>query len=142
MTWKARAPASGMSGHLDAPPIAAVLASPFAASVVDQDVPHGLSRRRDEVSSPFPPAIAAVPHQANERLVHKGRRLQCLPGPFLAEIARRQPPQLLVYQRQQFLRRPRFTAADRIQELRNVVHLRIAGRGSRIAIGISRFGLF
>ena len=52
----------------------------------------------------FPLLLTVDVHQANLGFVHQGRGLQCLPGFFLRQILGGQSAQLIVNQRQQFLR--------------------------------------
>lgn len=68
--------------------------------VADQDSPHGAGARGEEVG-PAPPADAVELNQLQIGLVDEGRRTQGVVGPLPAELALREPAQLLVNHRQQ-----------------------------------------
>ena len=83
---------------------AAALQRAARAGPLDEDLPHRVRGDRAEVGAVLP-AIGPVLHQAQVRLVDEAGRLERLPGPLAAQIARREPPQLLVDDRQQRIER-------------------------------------
>jgi len=74
----------------------------FAASPVNEDVAHGLCGRRKEMSAPGELWIV-VAHQPQPGLMHEGCGLQRVAGGFIRHFGGRQPPQLFIDQRQQFI---------------------------------------
>ena len=88
----------------DALPRAAALLRAACARALDQDLPHGMRRDRAEVRAVLP-AIRLVLHQAEVGLVDERRRLQRLARPLAAQVVGREPPQLLIDDRQQRVHR-------------------------------------
>ena len=82
---------------------AAFLAAP-AAGRLDQDPSHHLRRQRQEVR-PVPPFDAVDLNQPQVRLVHQGRRTQCMIWSLLAHVASCKPVELAVQQWNQSLAR-------------------------------------
>ena len=68
----------------------------FAAGVLDQDTPHGLGRRREEMLLAVP-ALAGVLFEAQPSLMHQCRGLEGVAGRFARHVRRRQAPQLFIY---------------------------------------------
>src|SRR5262245_34149503 len=66
---------------------------------------------------------AGITDQSEIRLVHErgGVMLDRPAGALLCELRRRQPPQLAVNQRQQFLRRAALAALNLIQDVRDMI---------------------
>ena len=72
--------------------------------MIDEDPPHRLRRSEEKV----PPVLErTVPRGKHPciRLVHQRRRLKRVPGPFIRHPDPSHRPQLLIYQRQEFVRR-------------------------------------
>ena len=88
----------------DARAAAAALLGAARAGALDQDLPHRVRGDRAEVR-PVLPAARAILEQSKVGLVHERRRLQRLARTFASQVARRQPPKLLVDDRQQRARR-------------------------------------
>jgi hypothetical protein len=66
-----------------------MLATLFAAGVLDQDAPHSLGGRSEEVAAVLPAGIP-LSHQPEVRLVNQGRGLERLTGLLLRHPLRRQ----------------------------------------------------
>jgi hypothetical protein len=58
----------------------------------------GLGSRRDEMAAAVPVVVPVAVHSPQIGLVHQRRRIQRLAGPFLRDLLRCQPPQLVVDQ--------------------------------------------
>ena len=103
------------------------LATPFRAGLpaggLDQDVPHGLSRRGEEVAAAVPQAARVGADQPQVSLVHEGRRLERLPRRLARQLPRRQATELVIDQREQLLHRPRVAVLDRAQDSLCLVHI-------------------
>ena len=98
--------------------VAAALEPVSPPGVLDQDPPHGLGRRGEEVAASVPGPVGIDADQPQVRLVHQRRGLERLPGRLPRHPLRGQPPQLVVDQGQQL--------ASRSSALRGRV---IPGRG-------------
>ena len=97
-------------------------ASPFliivAAGVVYQDMPHDLSRNREEMRSVLPlGAITLTKSQIC--FIDESRRLECVVHPFPPHVTTRQFPQLVMYKRHQGIERLLIAIAPVYQKLRN-----------------------
>ena len=57
----------------------------LAAGIVDEDAPHRLGGRGEEMSAAVPVRFAMRSHQPQVRFVDQGRGLQRLPGGFLCQ---------------------------------------------------------
>ena len=74
------------------------------AGALDQDLPHRVGGNGAEVGAVLP-AIRTILHQPQVRLVDEAGRLKRLAGTLAAEVAGREPPQLLINDRQQRVER-------------------------------------
>ena len=80
--------------HSAATPLRAAL----APGDVDEDVSHQSRGNREEMSAILPSHFLPV-DQSQVGLVHQGRRLQDVPGPFTCHIGRGHPVKLSVDER-------------------------------------------
>ena len=108
--------------EVDAGPTAAVLAASLAAGVLDQDAPHGLGRRGEEMAAAVPIARASRSDQPQVRLVDQGGGLERLPGLLLRQPLGGQLAQLVVDQRQELLGGLGVALLDRREDASDVVH--------------------
>jgi hypothetical protein len=81
----------------------AVLLAPLAAGVLDQDTPHGLGRRGEEVPPALPAPIVPRANQPKIRLVDQGGGLKRLAGTLLRHPTHCEPAELVVNQREQLV---------------------------------------
>jgi hypothetical protein len=111
---------------------AAATLEPLAVAVaVDQDSPHSLGRRGEEMTAAVPGSIPIGPDQSGVSLMDEGRRLE-----RLARLLARQPmggqlAQLLIHEREQFLGRPGIALLDRQEDSRDLGHRGIRPAHSR-----------
>src|SRR5262249_43632476 len=73
----------------------------LAAGRVDQDAPHGLGRRRKEVSPAVPDPVRVAADQPQVGLMHQGRGLERLTRRLAGQLLSSQAAQLVVDQREQ-----------------------------------------
>ena len=83
-------------------PISAAAQRRVPPGALDQDPPHRLGRRGEEVATAVPAGILGT-DQPQVSLMHQGRRLERLPGRFPGEPLGGQPAELAVNQREQLL---------------------------------------
>jgi len=81
-----------------------------------------LGSRGKEVAAAVPLLDLLHVHQADVGLMDQGRRLQRLARLFLSELRGRQPPQLVIDQRQQLFGGVRIAVLDGAQNLGHVGH--------------------
>src|SRR5262249_36935252 len=112
---------------------AAVALALLAAGFLDQDAAHGLGRGSEEVAAAVPVRLGPprlpprAPPQPPGRPLGPRPRPGGLPRPLLRELLRRQPPQLVVHERQQLLGGVLIALLDRGQDARDVTHRRHSG---------------
>src|SRR5262249_55572400 len=94
----------------------------LVARVLDEDAPHRLRRRREEMPPAVPLLRPLLIDETQVRLVNQRRRLECLSRLLLRQPRRRQLAQLVIDQRQQLLRRRRVALLDGRQNPRHVTH--------------------
>src|SRR5258708_38600798 len=104
--------------------IAAVLATAFAAGVLDQDAAHSLGRGGKEMAPAVASALCISADQPEVCLVHERRGAERLPRLFLSQLRRRQLAQLVVDQRQELLGGARVALLDSGQNARDLTHRR------------------
>jgi len=97
-----RRSAAGVHGfERDATALATAFDGPFRAGLIDQDAPHGLGSRSEEMTFALPlrfrhPGLTfRARNQAQVGLVDQGRCLEGLTGLFVGQFLRRQLPQLV-----------------------------------------------
>src|SRR5262249_5504651 len=116
---------------------AAPLLTAFAASAVDEDAPHGLGCRGEEMAAAVPLLSLLRVYQPQVRFMDQGRGLQGLTRFLLRQPLRRQLAQLVIHQRQQMLRGGWVAGFDGVQDVGDVGHVdeHIArGRGSQAVV--------
>ena len=106
----------------DSLPVGAALLPIAVSSPVDQNSPHRLRGCPEEVPAPSPLLLVVDIHQSQPCLMHERRRLQRVVGRFTGHLRGRQPSQLRVNERQQFIRRSMFATTDCIQYLSDFGH--------------------
>jgi hypothetical protein len=107
----------------DALLVSATLGPLLAPGILNENTPHRLGRRSEEVSAAIPVLVGAiVPRQAQISLVNQRRRLKRLSWRLVGEPLRRQPAQLLVDQRQQLVRGFWIAVREGGQKVGYVVH--------------------
>ncbi len=109
------------SGRVDAGQVNAFLAAtmpecPFAPGVLDEDAPHRLRRRGEEVASAVPPLVSLA-DQPEPGLMHQSGGLQGLARGLFGHLGGSQPAQFLIDQRQQPLRCLRVPGDNRLEDL-------------------------
>src|SRR4051812_27446774 len=72
---------------------------------LNQNPPHGLRRRAEEVRTILELPLSVITGKTKPRLMHERSRLQRVTGRFRHHFARRELAQLLIDERQQFFRR-------------------------------------
>ncbi len=107
--------------ELDTLAVAAALDTRLPPGLLDEDVPHCLSGRPEEMPPPFPSRITR-PDETQIRLVDQRRRLQRVARRRLRHSGRRQAAKLGVHQRQQLLRRLLLPPSNAFQYLRDLIH--------------------
>ena len=100
---------------------AAALEALFAPGVLNQDSPHGLSGRSEEVGTVLPLAGAGTA-QAQPRFVDESGRLQGMPLGLGGHLRRGDAFQLVVNQGQQRLRGFVFTTLERLENPGDFAH--------------------
>ena len=88
---------------------------------LDQDTPPGLRRSGEAMAPAGPRLVGILPHKPEVRLVDQGRGPGRLAGLLLGHPLGSQLAQLLVDQRQQFLRGVGIALREGIQELGDIV---------------------
>ncbi len=102
------------------PVLAAAMAeSPFAPGVLNEDAPHCLGRRGEEVASAVP-LLVSLTSQPEPSLVHQRGRLQGLARGLPGHLGGSQTAQFLVEQRQQPLRCLRVPGVNGFKDLRHL----------------------
>jgi hypothetical protein len=86
-----------------------------AAGMFDQNSSHRLSSRREKVS-PILPRLRLTTKQTQVSFMDESRGLKRVLGRFIHHPSRRQPPKLLIHQRQQLLRRADFALRHAFQD--------------------------
>jgi hypothetical protein len=94
----------------------------LVAGMLDEDPPHGLGGRSEEVTTAIPALAFRHLHQSQVRLVDQGRGLQGLARLLLGHAITCQLAQLVVDQRQQLRGGVRIALLDRRQDARDVSH--------------------
>src|SRR5665213_2541368 len=87
--------------------------------MVNENSPHRLGGRREEVSAILPARIIFA-NQAKIRLVHQGGRLQRMSGRFSGHAMPGQLAQLIINQRQQLAGGLGLATVDGLEDLRHV----------------------
>ncbi len=111
----------GHTLQVHALPIAAPAQLVLAPRPVNEDPPHGLGGGGNEMRAIGEPG-RFVPNQPEPGLVDERCRLQRLAGRFGSHFVRRQLPQLLIHQRQQFLGGLGVALRNRVQDARDLAH--------------------
>ncbi len=88
--------------------ISAALNTPTAPSVFNQNSPHRLRRRGEEVPS-IVPGLRFSAKQSQVSFMNQSRRLQRVLGRLKSHLSRRKSSQLFINQWQQLLRSARFS---------------------------------
>jgi hypothetical protein len=99
-------------------------ASLVTSRLVHEDALHDLGRCSIEVSATFPLLVLASIDKPHTQLMHERRCLESLPCLLLGQPHCRQLPQLVIYQRQQLLRRLRIATSG--ESSRRTIPNRIA----------------
>ncbi len=94
----------------------------LAPGVLDEDAPHGLGRRAEEVAAAVPRLCIVMTHQAQVRFVDQGRRLKSLAGFLPGETGGGQLAEFLVDQRQEPVGGAGVALFDRFEDPRHFVH--------------------
>ena len=89
---------AGLVEQLETDSFAAAFQTAPGAGVLDEDPPHGLGRRGEEVPSAIELLVA---HQAQIGFVDQGRGIERVAGPFVRHMTGRELAQLVIDQRQQ-----------------------------------------
>src|SRR5262249_40257671 len=127
--------------ELDAPELAAPLVTLLAPRLLDEDPPHGLRGRSEEVAAAVPWLGLIHVHEPDVGLMDQGRGLECLAGLFLGELLGRQLAQLVIDQRQKLLGGVRIALLDGRQDAGDIAHARkYSGQGSAHPCGAKRPG--
>lgn len=92
-----------------------------AAGAIDQNVPHGLGRRREEMP-PVLPLILLTAGEPKVSLVDQSGGLQGLARGEEGKLVGRRFPQFVLHERQQLLRRFRVACLGTFENLGNLVH--------------------
>src|SRR5262249_61977222 len=104
---------------------AAVLDTLLAAGALDEDAAHGFGGRGEEVAAVTPlglPGRMAPQDQPQVGFVDEGGGLERLAGLLLGQLLGREPPQLVIDQRQELARRVGVAFVDGRQDTRDVAH--------------------
>src|SRR5262245_24632497 len=112
----------GHVGEFDPPHPPPVFETILAASVLNQNPPHGLGRGGKEVGTTVPVLGLLHINQPQVRLMDQRGGLQCLARFFLSESLSGQLPQLVIDQRQQLLRGVGVALLDGGQDARDLAH--------------------
>ena len=115
----------GRVGEVDPAEAAAPFLPGLAPGGLDQDVPHGLGCRGEEVAPAVPLAVRGVTDQPQVRLVHQGRGLERLPRRLVRQLPGRQATELVVDQGEQLLGRLTVALLDRRENPRRLAHRRV-----------------
>jgi hypothetical protein len=94
----------------------------FAPGVLNENSPHCLSRRSEEMPATVPLRRLRTICESNIRFMHQGSRVQRLTGLLVSQPLSRQFAQFVIDEWQQLLRRPRIAGIDGIQDLSDTVH--------------------
>jgi hypothetical protein len=73
----------------------------FSARLIDQYTTDCDGSGREEMSPTTPGFWILTAKESQIGFMHKGRRLQRLPGPFAGQLSSREPSKFFVYQREQ-----------------------------------------
>ena len=126
---KIRRPGEGSASHpsscenmLVGSQSAAVLAAASSAGILDQDAPHRLGSRGEEVAATVPTHLRIVADQTQVGFVDQGGSVERLSGFFVRELVSGQSAQLVVDQRQELLGRLRIALLKGVQNLRDGRH--------------------
>jgi hypothetical protein len=103
--------------------ITPVLGSALSPSGVDQNAPHRLGGRGEEVPATLPVWGQLDIDQPQIRLMYESGWLQGLPGMLVRQASRRELFQLFVNQGEQALRRKGFAVLNLLKNLGNVGHV-------------------
>ena len=106
-------------------PLATATGGELPSRVVDEDAPHGLSRRRIKMLSsvPFQGSTLRL-NQLDPRFMHQRGRLQSVPRPLARHLRGRQLTQFPVDQGQKLSGRFRLSNSQRFQDARDLRHTR------------------
>src|SRR5262249_4164303 len=118
--------------NIDAPALSPSFDGLAGAGMIDEDSPHGLGCRPQEVTSRFE---RPRPRQFQIRLVNEGRRVKRMPRLFAGHLRGRDFPQLVVDERQEIRSRLTVAALGRLEESRRGSHF--FGSGSGVALMVS-----
>ena len=99
------------------------------SGTVDQDTPHRLGGRGEEMSAILPGGLG-VTAQPEAGFVHERRGLQRLAGRFVRHFVRGESAQFFVNEREQFVRSLGVTVLDAVQDARDIAHAVDARRRS------------
>ena len=91
-------------------------------AVLDQDPPHRLRGRGEEVGAAVPLRLVTLADEPEIGLVDQIGRLEGLPRGLAGEPLGGQPAQFLVDQGQELLGGPRVALLDRREDVRDVAH--------------------
>src|SRR5947208_691581 len=91
----------GVVGEVDPAGSAAPLLPPLPSGRLDEDAPHGLGGRGEEVGSPVPGPVRVGPDQPQVRLVDQRGGLERLPSGLVRQVPSSQPAQFGVDQREE-----------------------------------------
>src|SRR5262245_229613 len=110
-------------GNLPARQVAAPLSGLFAAGVLDEDSAPRLRGSCKEVTARIPSlgAPGAI-YELEISLMYQRRGLQSLPRFLAGQLSRRQLPQLVIDQRQEFFGRLRISRLDLRQDAGDIGH--------------------
>ena len=116
-----------LQGRLDVVEVEPAASAPGLAGLlvpgpVDQDAPHGLGGRGEEVPAAVPVPGLLPAHQPEVGLVDQGGGLERLARLLLGQLLGRQLAQLVVDERQELLGGVRVALLDRVQHPGDRVH--------------------
>jgi hypothetical protein len=112
---------------------AVATAAVLAAGILDENAAHGLGSGREEMAAAVPVLRLLHIHQPDIRLVNQSGCLESLPGFFLNDFLRRQPPQLVVNERQELFGSVRVALVNGGQDIRDRAHHQSPGPDSKLA---------
>jgi hypothetical protein len=109
---------AAMFGHIDMFRAATAFLAMLAAGTLDEDSPHGLRRRGEEMSTIGKDSIA----QAKPGLVHQRRCLERVPRLFARHLGCRKASQLGVDYWEQFIRSTRIAVLEGAKNTCDLAH--------------------